>query len=137
DLDLDVADVDLVVQRDRMRALDPAAVDEGPVGRADVGDDQLAATRVDVEASVVAGDASLREHEIVAGHTADPDLGLVVYALDPRRLALIRDPDSHGRSCGPRGSPGRALAPKPLFGHRHPTSCAGGHVWPGDPRLTL
>jgi hypothetical protein len=102
DLDLDVADVDLVVQRDRLRALDPPTVDEGPVGRAEVGDDQLPA-RVDVEMSVVARDASLRDHEIIAGHAADPDLGLVVEALDPRRFALIRDPDSHGRSCGTRG----------------------------------
>src|SRR5690606_25832135 len=94
DLDLDVADVDLIAKPNRHGPLDALTVDEGAIRGAEVVDVQLTVV-VDVNASVVARDASFGEHEIVGGHTADPDLGLVLEALDPRRLALIRDPDSH------------------------------------------
>jgi hypothetical protein len=95
-----VADVDLVVEADRPRALDALAVDERAVGRAEVFDVELTVV-IEDEARVIAGDASLRKHEIIGGHAANPDLGLVLEALDPRRLALIRDPDSHADPAGP------------------------------------
>ncbi len=68
----EVTDVDLVALADDGRLRDLAAVDEGAVGALEIGDDETAVSIK--QAGVALGDVSLREHEIIALHTADVDL---------------------------------------------------------------
>ncbi|EDM78078.1 hypothetical protein PPSIR1_23714 [Plesiocystis pacifica SIR-1] len=107
DLDLHVADVDLVLQGDGRAALDALTVDEGPVGRLQVGDVEVAVL-TDLEDRMTARDAALGEHEVVGRDAANGHLGLV-DGFDARRLALGRDPDLHERSWGPEDDPARAV----------------------------
>ena len=110
DVDDVVADVDLVGPPDDLGRADLLAVDEGPVGRLQVEDDELPVLEDDL--GVLLGDVALRQHQIVAGDPADGD-GVLLEGAVFRLPALLTDDQvqTHAMTSGSgESTPGSKVA---------------------------
>src|SRR5204863_9512307 len=107
--------VDLVGVLDHQRAGDLATVDVRAVRALEVDDDELAVLEHD--ARVPLRHVALRQHDVVALHTTDRDLGLVEHHA-ALLAAFFRDDDREHR--GPfDGRVARGSAPHTLLTYRH------------------